>query len=159
MLVVCGVALGVDAVLVAEHSAEGFGDDATFYLTGYAMAALAVLVSAGVALLTMLVGAADGLLDARRPLAALAAHGVDERLLTRVLARQLSATAVPAVVAGALIGGPAIARSASARARALVGGAMAVAAGLVLAAAAHLAARLLRPLIRAAIDPENLHAA
>jgi hypothetical protein len=35
----------------------------------------------------------------------------------------------------------------------------AVAAGLVLTAAARLAARLLRPLIRAAIDPENLRVA
>jgi hypothetical protein len=171
VLFVCGVALGVEGSLVAEQlsSSDSFGDDASFYVTGYALAALAVLVSAGVALLTMLVGAADGLLDARRPLAALAAHGVDERLLTRVLARQLSATAVPAVVAGALLGGPAIAllvigldaadASGAAVQALLVGSTIALAAGLVLAAAAHLAARLLRPLIRAAIDPENLHAA
>jgi hypothetical protein len=147
VLVICGVALGLDAVLVAEQvGSDGFGDDATFYLTGYAMAALAVLVSAGVAMLTMLVGAADGLLDARRPLAALAVHGVDERLLTRVLARQLSATAVPAVVAGALIGGPAIALlGIGPGAALLVGGATALAAGLVLAVTARLAARRAPP--------------
>ena len=110
VLFVCGVALAIQGVLVVEQLAtDGFNDDAGFYLTGYLMAALAVLVAAGVALLTLLVGAADGLLDARRPLAALAAQGVDEQLLVRVLARQLSTTAVPAAIAGALVGGPAMA--------------------------------------------------
>ena len=84
VLFVCGVALAIQGVLVVEQLAtDGFNDDAGFYLTGYLMAALAVLVAAGVALLTLLVGAADGLLDARRPLAALAAQGVDEQLLVR----------------------------------------------------------------------------
>ena len=131
------------------------------------MAALAVLVAAGVALLTLLVGAADGLLDARRPLAALAAQGVDEQLLVRVLARQLSTTAVPAAIAGALVGGPAMAvlfiglDDASATGlEALASAAVtALLAGLVLAISARIAARLLRPLIRSAIDPENLRAA
>jgi hypothetical protein len=61
-----------------------------------------VLVAAAVALVKLLVGAADALLDARRPLAAL---GVGEGMLVRVPARQPSATAVRAVVAGAPIGG------------------------------------------------------
>ena len=168
VLFVCGVALAIQGVLVVEQLAtEGFDDDAGFYLTGFAMAALAVLVSAGVALLTLLVGAADGLLDARRPLAALAAQGVDEQLLVRVLARQLSTTAVPAAVAGALVGGPAMALlfiglgDASATGLEALAGAAVIAllAGLVLAVTARIAARLLRPLIRSAIDPENLRAA
>lgn len=58
--------------------------------------ALGVLVGACVAVLTTLVGAADGLLDARRPLASLTAVGVDQPLLSRVLARQLAAVAIPA---------------------------------------------------------------
>jgi len=170
VLVVCGVALGVEAVLVAELLLDGGLDDqGGFYLAGYGMAALAVLVAAAVALLTLLVGAADGLLDARRPLATLSVLGVDEQALVRVLARQLSATAVPAVVAGALAGGPGFAlliatsndeRALEAATRALLpAGFAAVAAAFVLATAARLAARLLRSLIRTAIDPENLRVA
>lgn len=156
VLFVCGVALGIEALLVAQQLLfDGFGADAAFYLAGFAMAALAVLVAAGVALVTLLVGAADGLLDARRPLASLAALGVDEPMLVRVLARQLTATAVPAVVAGALVGGPAIAGGQALLASTVA----ALVAGLALAVAARLAARLLRPLIRAAIDPENLRVA
>jgi hypothetical protein len=168
VLFLCGVALSIDVVLIVEQLATGgFGASDDFYLVGFAMAALAVIVSAGVALLTLLVGAADGLLDARRPLAALSAQGVDEQLLVRVLARQLSATAAPAAVAGALVGGPAMAlfvigmddggwTALEALAGSLVG---ALAAGPLLWVAARLAARLLRPLVRAAIDPENLRAA
>ncbi len=169
VLLVCGVALSVEALLLAKGPPfDGF--NAAFYLTGFGMATLVVLIAAGVALLTLLVGAADGLLDARRPLAALAALGVDEPMLVRVLARQLSATAVPAIVAGALIGGPAISLWAAALdvdhpllgspvTPLLVACVTALAAGLVLAAAARRAAQLLRPLIRAAADPENLRVA
>ena len=173
VLLVCGIALGFEGFLIADQTFSGgfgSGDDAAFFLTGYAMAALVVLTAAAVALVTLLVGAADGLLDARRPLSTLAALGAGEGVLVRVLARQLTATAVPAVVAGALIGGAPAGvllgvasdggHALDAAARALGPAAVAaVVAGLVLAAAARLAARLLRPLIRAAIDPENLRAA
>jgi hypothetical protein len=173
VLLVCGIALGFEGFLIVEQTVNGgfgSGHDAAFFLTGYGMAALAVLVAAAVALVTLLVGAADALLDARRPLATLAALGVGEGVLVRVLARQLSATAVPAVVAGALIGGiPAVAllgatadggHALDPAARALGSVAVAaIAAGLALTAAARVAAQLLRPLIRAAIDPENLRVA
>ena len=170
VLVVCGVALGIEGVLVAELLFDtGFGDDSGFYLTGYAMAALAVLVAATVALLTLLVGAADSLLDARRPLATLAALGVDERGLVRVLALQLSATAVPPIALGAFLGGPLIAllvalsngdQALGAAVRAFPPSSVtALVAALVLAIVARVAARLLRSLIRAAVDPENLRVA
>ena len=130
------------------------------------MAALLVLVAAAVALLTLLVGAADALLDARRPLAALAALGVDERTLVRVVARQLAATAVPAIVLGVLVGGPGAALLFSlSEGEPGLGPALgalfpaALAGGLLMAGAAGFAARLLRPQIRAALDPENLRAA
>jgi len=170
VLVVCGVALGIEGVLVAELLFDtGFGDDSGFYLTGYSMAALAVLVAATVALLTLLVGAADSLLDARRPLSTLAALGVDERALVRVLALQLSVTAVPPIALGALLGGPLVAllialsngeHALGATVRALPPSfVVALVAALVLGAVARLAARLLRSLIRAAVDPENLRVA
>lgn len=133
------------------------------------MATVAVLIAAAVSLLTLLVGAADALLDARRPLATLAALGVDERMLVGVLARQLVATAVPAVVLGALVGGPGVALLSAltdgedalgAAVRALVpAGVTAVVAGVVLAAVARLAARMLRSHVRAGMDPENLRVA
>jgi len=169
VLFVCGVALAVEVLLIAEQLLQSdFGDNTTFWVTGYGMTAVVVLVAAAVALLTLLVGAADGLLDARRPLATLGALGVDERMLERVVALQLSATAVPAIVAGALIGAPAIAVLGAFAGNAPVAIALrvvlpaavtALVAALVMAAAARLAARLLRSLIRAAIDPENLRVA
>ena len=101
VLVVCGVALGIEALLMAvQFFGDDFGGLDAFYLAGYGMTAVVVLAAAVVALLTLIVGAADALLDARRPLATLAALGVDESMLVRVLARQLTATAVPAIVLG-----------------------------------------------------------
>ena len=55
------------------------------------MAGVGVLLAVVIAVLTLLVGAADQLLDARRPLASLAALGVDRATLERVLRRQQSA--------------------------------------------------------------------
>jgi hypothetical protein len=169
VLFVCGIALAVEALLIAEQIfSSNFGDDTTFWVTGYGMTAIVVLVAAAVALLTLLVGAADGLLDARRPLATLGALGVDERMLERVVALQLSATAVPAVVAGALIGPSVVVVLGAFAGEAPVGVALrvilpaaitALVAALVMAAAARLAARLLRSLIRTAVDPENLRVA
>jgi hypothetical protein len=104
------------------------------------------------------------------PLATLAGLDVGEGVLVRVPARQLSATAVPAVVARAVVGGaPAGAlvgvtsdggHALDAAAWALEPAAVAaVAAGLVLPAAARRGGAVVRPLIRAAVDPENLRVA
>ena len=168
VLFVCGVALGVEARLLGDQlvdagSGSGFVTDTAFYATGYGMTAVVLLVAAGVALLTLLVGAADGLLDARRPLATLAALGVDARMLERVVAQQLSATAVPAIAAGACVA-PAISLIAvpdgAIALRVLVPAVItALVAALAMAVAARLAARVLRPVIRGAVDPENLRVA
>ena len=168
VLFVCGVALGVEALLIAEQlSQSGFGGGDGFYLVGYGMTAIVVLVAAAVALLTLLVGAADGLLDARRSLATLAALGVDARMLERVVGRQLSASAVPAAAAGAFVGAPAIVMLGGISvgmpfllATVLVPASIAaLTAALVTAVGARLSARLLRSLIRSAVDPENLRVA
>jgi hypothetical protein len=165
VLTVCGLALGVEAVQMIDLRGQS---DLAFYLTGYAMAGVGVLVAAVIAVLTLLVGAADQLLDARRPLASLAALGVDERTLLGVLRRQLSSTAVPAVVTGVLIGGVGMVVLQSELSHDLIGlGGLAI--GLLLAAAllggglvsvvCRLAAVLLRSRLREAIDPENLRVA
>lgn len=134
-----------------------------------------MLVAAAVAVLTLLVGTGDHLLDARRPLASLAALGVEESTLAQVLRRQVTAVAIPAVVCGVVIGGLTAAVLAGwndgatpgrvrAGGHALVAAALPTAAAAVLAAAAmwlaaRFAARLLRPRLREAIDPENLRVA
>ncbi len=118
--------------------------------------------------MTLLLGIADGLLAARRPLAALGVFGLDERGLARVLVRQQLATAVPAVVLGALLGPTALLAVLTltepdwriVNVYGLgAGAAAALVAGLALTLVALLAVRLLRPFVRAAIDPENLRAA
>jgi hypothetical protein len=162
VLVVCGIALGVEAVQVTHLLTTDGNYDLSFYLTGFGMAAVGVLVAVVVAVLTLLVGAADQLLDARRPLASLFALGVDESTLARVLQRQQSAAAVPAVAIGALVGGAGTGYLASGDGPArIVLPTLAVAA---LAAAAvwlvtRLAARLLRSRLRSTLDPENLRVA
>jgi len=162
VLVVCGIALGVEAVQVTHLLTTDGNYDLSFYLTGFGMAAVGVLVAVVVAVLTLLVGAADQLLDARRPLASLFALGVDESTLARVLKRQQSAAAVPAVAIGALVGGAGTGYLASGDGPArIVLPTLAVAA---LAAAAvwlvtRLAARLLRSRLRSTLDPENLRVA
>ncbi len=162
VLAICGIALGLDVGLIVEVSAEQ--DDLSFYLGGAGLAGAAILVAAAVAVLTLLVGAADQLLDGRRPLAALAALGTDEAELARVLARQLSTAAVPAIALGVVVGG-------------LGGGLLGFSAPITVATrlvltlvtaslaagavwlVARLVVRLLRRALRAAIAPENLRVA
>ncbi|MDA0174158.1 hypothetical protein OJ998_33965 [Solirubrobacter taibaiensis] len=169
VLIVCGVAFSVEALLIYQALADPeIVDTDNFYAIGYSLAAAVMLAGCAVTVVTLLLGTADGLLAARRPLAALNVFGVDERTLLRVLTRQLLATAVPAVVLGALFGGATLIALISAVNPAafpaagfalLIGGAAALIVGTVLALVTVLAVRLLRPLVRAAIDPQNLRAA
>ncbi|RKQ88291.1 hypothetical protein C8N24_6333 [Solirubrobacter pauli] len=167
VLVVCGAALSIDASMF-QFWIEDSSDDMAYYLGGFALAAGAMLVAVAVALLGLLLGTADGLLAARRPLAALAVFGLDERGLARVLRRQLLATAAPAFTVGALLGyGALLVIAAGADSEVipyigrafLTGAGVAVVAWLAFALVTRAAVRVLRPLIRAAIDPENLRAA
>jgi len=166
VLAVCGLSLGIDALLVVDAlTSPGTRDDLAFYLTGSGLAALGVLLAAAVAVLTLFVGAADQLLDARRPLATLAALGVEAGSLERVLRRQLSIAAVPAVMLGVLAGGSVAALAEGETAAGVLASVAlptvltAAAAGAVVALAARATARLLRGRIRAATEPENLRVA
>lgn len=161
VLMICGLALGVEASMVAGLLNENRrADDLSFYLTGFGMAALGVLLAVVVAILTLLVGAADQLLDARRPLASLGALGVDGTSLERVLRRQQSATAVPAAVLGALIGGTLGLLLEGNRGFTLMAALLAAALlGIAVALVTRLAARLLRARLHDALDPENLRVA
>lgn len=162
VLMLCGVVLGVEAVFLADlfTSAGGVGQLA-FYLGGFALAAAAVLTAVAVAVLTLLVGAVDQLLDARRPLASLAALGVDHSTLARMLRTQLYTVASTAVVVGVLVGGVGAmvlaAASQSGHASSLV--AIAAAAALMgpaIALITRAAAHLLDAQLETATNAENL---
>jgi len=163
VLILCGVALGIETLFLASSVAQTGGiGGARNYVTF--LATLATVVGIVVAVLTLVVGAADQLLDARLSLATLAAVGVDEPTLSRVLYRQLSATAVPAVLAGILLPGIALALASAvidgelswAIVLAVSCAVTAVAAWGVVSAAARLATRLLGSRLHAAMEPENL---
>ncbi|MGW1341811.1 hypothetical protein ACWCOV_12205 [Kribbella sp. NPDC002412] len=137
-----------------------------FYVTGYVLGAVGVLLIVLTGIAALVVGVADQLVDQRRQLACLTALGVDTRFLRRVIRRQLTAVAGPALASGMLLG------TLLGLGR-LVGGftspfelsALLTAAGLTITgwligllggvAAGH----LLRNQVRDALDPENLRAA
>jgi hypothetical protein len=160
VLILCGVALGIEGPFLASFVIET-GGGAGSYLG--LLATLATVLGIVVAVLTLIVGAADQLLDARLSLATLAAMGVDEASLSRVLHRQLSATAVPAARAGVLVAGVGLA-SVDLIIGELLAAMVFLAASLVAAvvawcvvsAAARLATRMLASRLHAAIDAENL---
>ncbi len=163
VLVVCGLALGVEAVMVTDLVAgRDHYSDLGFYLTGYALATVGVVIAIAVAVLTLLVGAADQLLDARRPLASLVAMGVDVIALQAVLRRQQSAAAVPAAALGAVLGGAMVTYLAN-PGQLAVAALPTLAAALLASAAVLLATRLsttlLRSRLREATDPAHLRVA
>jgi hypothetical protein len=165
VLLVCSLAFTFDvafasALLQDQH-------DLAFYVTGLGLVASGIFIAAVVAVLTLTVGAADQLLDARRALACLSALGVSRPVLLRAMRRQLLAASVPGAVLGPwlflmqplLLQGPLILRHPL-----LLVEPAALSAGtsLVLVTvtvlAALLAARLLEPQLTAALDPANLRA-
>lgn len=166
VLILCGVALAIETVFVpvlwygldvSAISDEGSVEPGVFLAL---VAAGATFVAITVAVLTLIVGAADQLLDSRRSLATLSAMGVPESTLARVLERQLSAVALPAVLGGVLVpglmvmlGSLGVVTSAAALGFTAL---TALLAWLVVAGAVRLATRLLTGRLRAALDPENL---
>jgi hypothetical protein len=168
VLLVCGVAFGVQAVLVGDLlRSHNLGDDRSFYLGGHALAAAGVVVALVVAVVTLLVGMSDALLEARRPLAALRALGVQESELEKSLRAQSSTGTVPAVVVGTVFGAVGIttlisgdeAWSHEAGRAALPVAVTALVAALLVRLLVRGSARLLRGSLRAATDPENLRVA
>lgn len=163
----CGFLVGTLAQgLVGVLTAPGDYYESDFYVTGFAMGGLGLLLVTLTAIAALIVGVADQLVDQRRQLACLTALGVDVRFLRRVIRRQLTAIAAPALAGGLFLG------SLLGLGR-LVGGAndplalsvLITAVGLTVSgwllglAGGAVAGFLLRNQLRDALDPENLRAA
>ncbi|MFF1815665.1 hypothetical protein ACFVWG_00070 [Kribbella sp. NPDC058245] len=163
----CGFLVGVllrGALTVATSA--GFEDRTEFFLTGYTMAIVGVVLVMGVAMGALIVGVADQLVDQRRQLASLTALGVDAAFLRRMITRQLAAVGGPALAIGAAAGmllglDYASGIGGDPFKTVFLLGALAVASGGCLFALAGgvLAGYLLRNQLRDALDPENLRAA
>ncbi|GAA1147344.1 hypothetical protein GCM10009630_52210 [Kribbella jejuensis] len=163
----CGFLVGTMAGGIATVLGDDqLGGSETFYDTGFGLAIVGLLIVVLTAMAALIVGVADQLVDQRRQFAGLTALGVDLPFLRRVVRRQLSVVAAPALAVGLLFGTLiGIDR--------LAGGAMAVFDPVILVLAAILAAAgwvfgqlggavagfLLRNQLRDALDPENLRAA
>jgi hypothetical protein len=157
VLFICGLAFYVEVAFLVSvaFDSDTLAADVMFYAgpTFLAMAAVAVAVAAAVAALTIRLG--DHLSTARRALAATAALGVEPHRLLAVQARVLTATAVPATLAGYLT--PAVAAV-------VLGPSPTLAAAVLtapllwvgLAAICHLTAHLFEPRILAASAVEHL---
>jgi hypothetical protein len=170
LLISCALLIGFLA-----NSAMGFvldpppfrdADDTVFYLTGFLLGTVGLLLIAATSFTALLVGITDQLVDQRRQLACLTAFGVDARFLRRVIERQLIIAACPALGVGLFLGcllglGPTRNALSDAGFLALLLGSLGV--GLLGAAAgllgANLAGFLLRNHVHDALAPENLRAA
>ena len=163
----CGFLAGTMANAIAGvHAENDRGGHAAFYTTGFGLTIAGLALVALTAMAGLIVGVADQLVDQRRQFASLTALGVDLPFLRRVIRRQLTAVAAPALATGLLLG------TLIGLGR-VVGGAVdpfepgtlliavaLTAGGWVLGQLGGTAAGyLLRNQLRDALDPENLRAA
>ncbi|ADB35668.1 protein of unknown function DUF214 [Kribbella flavida DSM 17836] len=170
LLLCCGYLIGALAqtslYIVLDHSPRRAGN-LEFYLTGFGLSIFGVALIAVIALSALTVGVADQLVDQRRQLACLTALGVDVGFLGRVVRRQLTTVAAPALALGlgiGLLGGinVLIGFQTDQPPTGWLAPLFVVLLGLGAAAGAGgaaLAGYLLRNQLRDALDPENLRAA
>jgi hypothetical protein len=167
VLLICGLVLWYDGFVLLGSTGWLGGspdDDLGPMIIGTGLVAAGTLVAAVVAVVTLIVGAVDQLLDAQRPLACLAALGAERQVLAHVMRQQLVAASAPAAVlspwivfplaavtsSGSLVDSSWLTQAAPAATCTSVG------FGAFTVFTASLAARALRPQLRAAMDPENL---
>jgi FtsX-like permease family protein len=162
----CGFLIGL-----LIHGLLGIGmspdiDRVDFFVTGYSMAIVGLLMVVGVAMGALIVGVADQLVDQRRHLASLTALGVDARFLRRVITRQIATVGTPALAGGAAVGMllglervVGVPLAPFDRITLLATFAVVVGSCLFGLAGGVLAGFLLRNQLRDALDPENLRAA
>ncbi|MEV6284102.1 FtsX-like permease family protein [Kribbella sp. NPDC051770] len=169
LLFCCGFLVGamLSSLLGVMHDRPDWQDQ-QFFITGFGLSMVGVLLIAVIALAAFTVGMADQLVNQRRQLASLTALGVGDRLLRRVIHRELMTTAAPTLCAGLvagvltglwrLIGNPDD-ESSSLGTTLIAVLALLVLGWAVATAGAALAGFLLRNQLRDALDPENLRAA
>jgi hypothetical protein len=163
----CGFLVGTMAGGIASVLGDDqLGGSGTFYNTGFGLVIVALLIVVLTAMAALIVGVADQLVDQRRQFASLTALGVDLPFLRRVIRRQLTAVAAPALTVGLLLGTViGIDRVAGGAVSAfdpmtLILAAVLAAAGWVFGQlGGAVAGLLLRNQLRDALDPENLRAA
>jgi len=168
LLACCGVLVGTlaNAAISAVVENEDLVDRTAFYVTGYALGSFGVLLVVLTGIAALVVGVADQLVDQRRQLACLTALGVDARFLRRVIRRQLTAVAAPALAGGLFLGTVlGLGRMIGGTTDPLRPSMFLTAAGLTIAGwllgllGGVAAGFLLRNQLRDALDPENLRAA
>jgi hypothetical protein len=164
----CGFLVGnmVSGIAAVSADSNGMASAGTFYNTGFGLVIVGLLIVVLTAMAALGVGVADQLVDQRRQFASLTALGVDLPFLRRVIRRQLTVIAAPALAAGLLFGTLiGIDRVAGGRGDAfdpvtMVLAAVVAAAGWVFGQlGGAVAGYLLRNQLRDALDPENLRAA
>ncbi|MEV4264889.1 FtsX-like permease family protein [Kribbella sp. NPDC049584] len=163
----CGFLVGTMANGIASVQADGqLAGTAAFYDTGFGLTIAGLVLVALTAMAALIVGVADQLVDQRRQFASLTALGVDLAFLRRVIRRQLTAVAAPALATGLLLGTLiGLGRVVGGAVDPFEPGTLLIAAGLTAGGwvLGHLggtaAGYLLRNQLRDALDPENLRAA
>lgn len=165
-----GIAVTWAGVTMDEFRGSGRGfDDLGYYLGGDGLALAAIGFAGTVAAASLVVGANESVLDARRPTAALVAMGARPSELQAVLHRQLWATAWVPSVAGAVLGwllwfglvaGTVVANGLASG----IGGfvSLPIAVGITALTArlgVAIAVRLVRGTLHEAVDPANLRTA
>jgi hypothetical protein len=165
VLLICSLAFRFDLEFALSLLQDQY--DVAFYLTGVGLVASGIFLAAVVAILTLTVGAADQLLDARRALACLSGLGVSRAVLVRAMRRQLLAASLPGAVLGPclalvyplIVQGPLVLRHPVILVEpAALSAGTSVVLVTVTVLAALLAARLLESQLTAALDPANLRA-
>jgi hypothetical protein len=163
----CGFLVGTLADGIAAVRADDtLGGSTAFYTTGFGLTIAGLAVVALTALGALIVGVADQLVDQRRQFASLTALGVALPFLRRVIRRQLTAVAAPALAVGLLLGTLiGVGQIAGGAVNPFDLGNLPIAAALTAGGwlLGHLggaaAGFLLRNQLRDALDPENLRAA
>jgi hypothetical protein len=162
----CGFLVGTMANGIAGIVSDDMVASPTFYTTGFGLTIAGLVLVVLTAMAALIVAVADQLVDQRRQFASLTALGVDQPFLRRVIRRQLTVVAAPALAVGLLFGTViGINRVAGGWVGPFEPGTLLLAAILTIAGwlLGHLggaaAGFLLRNQLRDALDPENLRAA
>ncbi|MFD1539714.1 FtsX-like permease family protein [Nonomuraea guangzhouensis] len=150
---------GAQQGIIFSHGAD---EVPAYFMTAYLLIDIALLIALATSAAALVVHQAEALLDHRRSFAALAAAGAPVPALGRVLIRQALTTSIPVCLVAALAGVGVVLIPTGAYAfqelpKALIWGAVRVILTVLIGVVtAVLVARAARPLLRRALDPDEL---